>query len=441
MRRRLAILVATTTSLVLVAFLVPLALLIRSFAEDRAVHAATVEAQSLIWMVANTDTAELQRGLRTQGLAEQPVSIYLPDGTVVGEQTPPTRAVELAMRGQSLAAETPEGREILFATVDADGQTAVIRTLVTTEAMSGGVVRSWLILALLGVVLMAVSVLVSDRLAHSLVRPTRRLADVSHRLAGGELDARATPEGPEELRDVAGGLNHLAGRIKELLREERETVADLSHRLRTPLTSMKLEAESLSDPADARRIGASVAELERAVSEIIGDARRRAVETGAHAVPVLCDAAAVVRDRVQFWSVLAEDTERPVELDLALGPVLVALPESDLAACVDALLGNIFAHTPDGSAFAVRLLAWPTGGARLVVADAGPGFAGLIDGHTGPLRRGASGAGSTGLGLDIARRTATASGGTVRLGASEWGGAQITLDLGAPKELSPGQNG
>ncbi|APU19764.1 sensor histidine kinase [Actinoalloteichus sp. GBA129-24] len=434
MRRRLAILVGTTTSLVLVAFLIPLALLIRTFAEDRAVHAATVEAQSLIWVVANSDAESLDRGMRTNGLADRPVSVFLPDGTVVGEQAAPTDAVELAMLGQSLSAETPEGREILFATVDADGRTAVIRTLVTTEEMGRGVTRSWLILLLLGVALMAVSVLVSDRMAHSLVRPTRRLADVSHRLAAGEMDARATPEGPQELREVAGGLNHLASRIKELLREERETVADLSHRLRTPLTSMKLEAEGLNDPAEARRISAAVAELERAVSEIIGDARRRAVETGVHPLPTSCDAAAVVRDRVQFWSVLAEDTERPVELDLALGPVPVRLIEADLAACVDALLGNVFAHTPDGSAIAVRLLAWPTGGARLVVADAGPGFAESTNGDTGPLRRGASGAGSTGLGLDIARRTASASGGTLSLGVSAWGGAQITLDLGPPTD-------
>ncbi len=56
-----------------------------------------------------------------------------------------------------------------------------------------------------------------------------------------------------------------------------------------------------------------------------------------------------------FWSVLAEDTGRTVELDLAPGPLPVAVPADELAAAVDALLGNVFAHTPDGTAFAVRL--------------------------------------------------------------------------------------
>src|SRR5262245_17857362 len=38
------------------------------------------------------------------------------------------------------------------------------------------------------------------------------------------------------------GLNHLAARIGELLAHERETVADLSHRLRTPLTALRFDA-------------------------------------------------------------------------------------------------------------------------------------------------------------------------------------------------------
>jgi signal transduction histidine kinase len=61
------------------------------------------------------------------------------------------------------------------------------------------------------------------------------------------------------------------------------------------------------------------------------------------------------------------------------------------------------------------------------VADSGPGF-----GDGDPVRRGASGGGSTGLGLDIARQTAEASGGslTARTGAS--GGGQVIIELGPP---------
>ena len=81
---------------------------------------------------------------------------------------------------------------------------------------------------------------------------------------------------------------------------------------------------------------------------------------------------------------------------------------------MDILLENVFAHTPDGTAFSVRAsAARGRGGAWIVVSDNGPGFS-----HPDPSRRGLSSAGSTGLGLDIARRIAEASGGTLALGRS-----------------------
>jgi signal transduction histidine kinase len=199
-------------------------------------------------------------------------------------------------------------------------------------------------------------------------------------------------------------------------------VADLSHRLRTPLTALRLEAESLRDPEDSARIAAAADGIERAVTAVIQQARRKGVEKP----PGGCDATAVVADRVAFWTVLAEDTDRPVGQDLPTTPLPVAVPADDLAAALDALLGNIFAHTPDGTGLSVSLRPRPDGGATLVVADSGPGFP---ESHTGVLRRGESGGGSTGLGMDIARRAAEAGGGSLHIGRSAAGGAEVRLEL------------
>jgi signal transduction histidine kinase len=139
-----------------------------------------------------------------------------------------------------------------------------------------------------------------------------------------------------------------------------------------------------------------------------------------------CDATAVVADRVAFWTVLAEDTERAVRQDLPATPIRVRVPADDLAAALDALLANVFAHTPDGTALSVTLAARPGGGATLTVADSGPGFG---PSHTGVLRRGQSGGNSTGLGMDIARRAAEAGGGSLHIGKGPAGGAQVRLDL------------
>jgi signal transduction histidine kinase len=222
------------------------------------------------------------------------------------------------------------------------------------------------------------------------------------------------------VRQVSGGLNRLAARIGELLTHERETLADLSHRLRTPLTALRIDAESLRDETEMTQLTADVDELTRTVNEIIREARRPSANGGR----VACDAVEVVRERTEFWQALAEDQDRymAVEIDAEWCPVRV--PAQDLAACVDILLENVFAHTPEGAAFGVRLAARASGGAWLTVADDGPGFAGDY------AARGTSGGGSTGLGLDIARRISEASGGSLTVGRSPRGGAAITLALG-----------
>ncbi|NES30860.1 HAMP domain-containing protein [Micromonospora terminaliae] len=428
MRGRLALLVAAVGVLVMVAFLVPLAVLVRTVAADRATVRAAADAQSLVPLVgtADPDTVRLTVDQLAAG-SRREVTVFLADGTVLGARVARTPAVDLAARGQSLTVESAAGREVVIAVQGRPDGTAVIRTVVPRAELTAGVTRAWLVLALLGLLLVLVGLAVADRLARTLVRPIADLGAVSHRLANAELDARVEPAGPSELREVAGALNHLAERIQVLLREEREQVADLSHRLRTPLTVLRLEAESLRDPDDAARLTTAVDGLERAVTGVIRQARWRSTAAGGGG----CDAAAVVADRVAFWSVLAEDTGRSVTLDLAPGPLPVRVAGDELAAAVDALLGNVFAHTPDGTPFTVRLTP-EAGQVALTVADAGPGL------PAGSARRGASGAGSTGLGLDIADRAARSGGGRLELGGAPGGGAVVTLRLGLNPALDLG---
>lgn len=418
MRRRLLLLVAAVTTLVLVAFLVPLALLLRAVAAETATQAATGQAQTLSTLVATTDRAQLDVPVaQVDAASPAGISVVLPDGTVLGSPTPRTPLVELASRGSSATGSVDGGREIVVAVRDGTGAYSVTRAFVSDELLTAGVARAWLLLAALAVGLLTISLVVADRLARRIVRASTELAAVSYRLGRGDLTARAATDGPDELGVVAGALNGLAGRIVELLREERETVADLAHRVRTPLTALRLDAEALPDPDDAARIGAGVDGVQRAVTQAIEQARRRGSGPGTST----CDAAAAVGERTAFWAVLAEDTDRESTVRIAGGPVMVGLARADLEAAVDALLGNVFAHTPDGTAFEVTL----TPDAVLTVGDAG---AGLPSGAA--LGRGASGAGSTGLGLDIARRAAEQSGGGLELGRSPLGGVEVRLRLG-----------
>jgi signal transduction histidine kinase len=258
--------------------------------------------------------------------------------------------------------------------------------------------------------------LVADRLARGTVRSVAALARTAHHLAEGDLSARVQPTGPTEVREVGAAVNRLAGRIGELLAAERESVADLSHRLRTPLTALRLEAEALRDARESAQVGAAVEALERTVDDVIRSARRPVRE----GLAAQCDAVTVVRDRAAFWRVLAEDQDRELAVTLATGPLVVRLLPEDLAAAVDALLGNVFAHTPEGTSAEVTVRSTPAG-VEVEVADRGPGL------PPAATERGHSGAGSTGLGLDIARRTAEAAGGDLVLSDRPAGGASIVL--------------
>jgi signal transduction histidine kinase len=412
-RRQITLLVAATTSVVLLAFLLPAASLVSRVAEARALDAARAQLQFLIPSVGLDDRAQVTANLVGTS----------PDLTVAVRWTDDTW---LAATGALADGEVPaspsvteraDGTRLLQPVRRTDG-TAVIEVFVPADQLRAGVTRTWLVLGGLGVVLLLLALVVADLLARSLTRPVTDLAATAHRLGSGDLTARATPAGPNEVREVATAVNRLAGRIDELLAAERESAADLAHRLRTPLTALRLDAEGLG-PGDRDRLLADVDAVSQGIDEVIAEARRPVRE----GLGAGCDATAVVGDRVHFWSVLAEEERRAVTVELPDGPLPVRVAAADLGAAVDALLGNVFSHTPDGTPFAVAVRPGADGGAVVTVADAGPG--------TDPvaIERGISGGGSTGLGLDIARRTASASGGGLRIEASP-AGTRVTLELG-----------
>jgi signal transduction histidine kinase len=425
-RLRIILLVVATSSLVLVSFLLPLALVLRTLAADRAVSTATVEAQWMAPLVAILPAPSLRNAVDQVNVEHKstPITLFLPHGQQIGApvRSPVvTHAVALAAKGLSFTAAAPGGVEVLVSVQGLHAGPVVIRTFVPDAELGRGVTRAWLLLGLVGFGLLALSVAVADQLARSVVRPLRAVAKASDRLATGDLSARAELAGPPEVRRAGAGLNRLAVRIGELLADERETIADLSHWLRTPLTALRIDAESLRNAAEREQLLYDLDALEHTVDGMIREARRPTRDGAGDA----CDAGNVVAERAAFWRPLAEDTDRAMAVELARGPMPVRASGQDLAACMDILLGNVFAHTPDGAGLAIRLSRRAGGGAWLVVADDGPGFP-----DADLTERGRSSAGSTGLGLDIARRIAEASGGTLTVGRSASGGGSVTVGLG-----------
>jgi signal transduction histidine kinase len=440
-RRRILALTVGLTTLVVLAFAVPLVLLLRQAARNDALSQARYEAENIAFFVGKESSEPKSIDGYVRHVSENRpgrTQVLLPGGAKVGDDLPPAAAAYDDDGHDDDADDDGRPGDVSAVTVNdvaggsitevrvttGDGQ-AEVRTFLTSEELRDGLAPRLLLLGTVSLAILLLSIVAAEVVSRRLVRPLVATADTAQRLAKGETEARAPTTGPPEVAQVGAALNGLAARIDEVIAAEREAVADLSHRLRTPLTALRLDVEALPEQ-DREELGRHVTSLERTLTAVIHAARRPQREGR---VP-RCDAVAVVRDRVRFWTPLFEDQSRAVTLDLPTGEIPVRAAREDLAAAVDALVENVAAHTADGTAMRVTVTAEQVAGgagALVSIADDGPGI------PPGAGERGRSDRGSTGLGLDIARRCAEATGGRIAIHAGADHGL-VELFLAGPSQ-------
>jgi signal transduction histidine kinase len=422
-KRRLNLLVLAVTSLVVLAFTVPLAALVQRDADATARNDAENLAQSVASNVVRIAVAD---GIETLSTSDPSlpggIGIVLPTGVTLGVVSDDGRALawEAATQQRAVSTYTSDGWEVALPVLTRDGAVVVTASVPRSE-LRAGVAAAWTLLLVLGLAVVGVSILLASRLGRSLTSSVAELGHAARALAAGDLSTRVEVDDPPELASVAAAFNEMAPRLEALIDQEREDVADLSHRLRTPLARLRLQAERVIDESVRHSLYENLDRVDRTVDEIIAEARSR-TERAADGV---MDVAGFVEERGVFWSVLAEEQARPFEVVVDVpGGVAVAAATRELTAALDSVIGNVFDHTAEGVGFSLRCSA-EGGMAVIVVEDGGPGLPVGID----PLARGVSGAGSTGLGLDIARRTAERAGGRLTAGPSRMGGVAVEMRL------------
>lgn len=433
-------------ALVAFAFLVPLATGLGDRARDEAIADAARRSALVTGALAvSTDPAVVQRAVAASG--DDPATRPVVHG--LGADESAGRA-----GGADLERARAERRSVV---VDVDGgvlrldpvvlgdRTAVVEVFVPESALDEGAGGRWLLLLGVAAALVGAAVLVVDRVAARAVDSARGLVRAALAIGDGDLAVRVEPSGPRELAEAGYAFNRMADRMVAARTDERELVADLSHRLRTPLTVLRLDAEALeSDDTSVgsfsaaeldrrrgiRRIRQAIVTLEGEIDVLIKTTRKAVAH---EAGPAMCDVSEVVRDRMVFWAALAGDQNRPHRVTGAQLRIPAPVPRAELAAALDAVIGNVFRYTPQGTAFEVAV-SRRDGYVAIRIDDAGPGIAN----PDRALRRGASDQGSTGLGLDIARRVALQANGSVSIDRARLGGASVVMLLADP-EATPRQ--
>ncbi|WP_374448558.1 ATP-binding protein [Stella sp.] len=271
---------------------------------------------------------------------------------------------------------------------------------------------------------MALGILaVSILLVRWLTAPLRTLAAAADRLGRDMAAAPVAEAGPRELRLAAAAFNRMQARLQRMVAERTETLAAVSHDLRTPITRLRLRAELVEDPDLQRAIAADLDEMEAMVDSALAFLRGDGGGEPARPVDVAALVATVVSE--------AADAGRPARLEedgSGAAAVVTARPIL-LKRALANLVDNAVKH---GGAASVSVRA-DGGGVVVAIADPGPGIAPAerAEAFT-PFRRlgdPASAPAGSGLGLTVARAAVEAHGGTIRFDDPPGGGFRVLVTL------------
>lgn len=263
-------------------------------------------------------------------------------------------------------------------------------------------------------------VLISIFLVRSLTEPLRNLAQAARQI-GQSHQAPVAVVGPREIRDVATAYNDMQARIRKLLDERTQTLAAVSHDLKTPITRLRLRAEFIADFDIREKMEKDLQEMEDMLNSTLvflrGDSSSeptRRVDLSA-LIETICD------DFSDCGSNVALDAQFSVIVD---GKYL------DLKRAFINLIDNAIKHG-GGAEVSVRE---HDSHLCVTIEDSGPGIPpDQLEAVFGPFYRLEASrnrsTGGTGLGLTVARSILRSHGGDVNLINRTEGGLKVTVWL------------
>lgn len=321
--------------------------------------------------------------------------------------------------GQQVRLRLPSGHRIV-AGPDPGGhplvQSAAVRGggRVTVERPIGGLHadqwRAGLLVAALALLSAAVAAGVAMLSAKRLSEPLLAVAGRAARLGSGDFRTSSERHGIPELDRVADVLDRSASQIADLVRRERDLASDVSHQLRTRLTALQMRLEEIAlsdDPAVRTEANAALEQAERlsgVIDELLAEAGH-ARAAGAERLDVAREIATISEE----YAPPVDAAGRRVSIDAPAGLIATAT-RGRLRQALGVLLDNAVQHGAGTITVAARE---SRQNVVIEVSDEGKGVAPELVPRL--FERGVSGAGSTGLGLALARALVEADGGRLEL--------------------------
>jgi two-component system, OmpR family, sensor histidine kinase MprB len=327
---------------------------------------------------------------------------------------------------------------------DYDGQGLAVQLARPLSTVDNVLSKLRLILVVLVLGGVALALVLGRLAARRVLAPLAEVADTAQHISETEdLTARIRVHSDDEVGQLATRFNAMLARLgasrselDESVRAQRQLVADASHELRTPITSLRTNIELMLEhpeltEEERRRMLADVVEQTEELSGLIGDL----IELARGDLPP--EATEDVRlDQVVDESVARAKRNFPhIRFETRLHPVLIAGIPERLGRAINNLLDNAARHSPEGGTVEVDV---DSNGVR--VRDHGPGVAEADLPYVfDRFYRGASSRGTqgSGLGLAIVRQVAEQHHGSVDVANAPDGGAVFTLRLPlVPSETS-----
>lgn len=287
---------------------------------------------------------------------------------------------------------------------------------------------------LLRYVIVAIALLVPIALwSRSHWQGLQSLSRMADEFGAGKLSVRAQLKPSDAVYPLAERINHMAGRIEDLMEAQRSLLHSVSHELRTPIARLEFALELLDakarDPELSRRIAAmegDLSELNNLVKELLDMSKLDSTRT-LQGAPVELEA--LLRD----CCATLPPSPQQVACELASGLGTVEADARLLARAVGNLLRNAQKYAQGRIVLSARRT---PDGVEIAVDDDGPGIPldereRIFDPFYRLDRSRDRATGGFGLGLSIAHKAVALHGGTLRVERSPLGGARFVLRLPA----------